>query len=128
MSEVPDIPGLPEGLTVSGGPPVSLPFFCGALEALGRANGNRSLGDGDEAEQIRGLLGRIEEIYRRLPEVAPPPGPRAEEFERLADMVERMRVEAHDYGLEAFPAGFWDSCELIEATLRAAAEDARGQE
>ena len=107
------------------GPPVSMTFFCGALDALCKAAGNRLLGKGNEADEIRRHLGEAEKIYRTLPEVKDTPKDRADDLDRFADGVENIRREAHDFGLEAFPKEFWESCEEIERALRAEADRVR---
>lgn len=110
---------------MSDGPPVSLSFFVAALDALIATNGSRLLGKGNEADEIRKHLGHIEAIYATLPEETPPPDERALELERAAKRVEAIRREAHDYGLEAFPKEFWESCEIVENALRAGADSLR---
>lgn len=113
---------------MSDGPPVTLSFFCAALDALVATNGSRLLGEGDEVDEIRKHLGHVEALYRALPEDPGARNPRADDLEDAAKRVAAIRREAHDYGLEAFPKNFWESCEVVESALRAAADQTRGEE
>jgi len=120
------IPGLPEGITLgAGGPPVSMSLFIEILDALRRTNGPRLLGKDNEVDEIRKHLGHIEVIYRTLPEDPSDSSQQADDLEESAKRVEHIKREAHDYGLEAFPKEFWESCELIEEALQSAADDLR---
>lgn len=118
----PKIPGLPEGVvSFTDGPPVSLSLFIEMLDALRRTNGARMMGKGNEVDEIRKHLGHIEVIYRTLPE--DPSSSRGDALNDAAKMVESIKREAHDFGLEAFPKEFWESCEMIVGALRQAADD-----
>lgn len=107
------------------GPGVSLSLFIEILDALRRTNGPRLLGKNNEVDEIRKHLGHIEAIYRGLPDDPSEPSQRADDLEDSAKRVEAIKREAHDYGLEAFPRDFWESCEVVEEALQRAADDLR---
>jgi hypothetical protein len=114
--------------------PVSMAFFLAALEALER-EGEPKLVTGPEAgwhpnlDAIREHLGKAEALFRGLPRgPGRSGGERAVDLEYLAGIVKHLKFEAHDFGSEAFPPHFWDSCEEIEGYLRAAAAKSRAEE
>lgn len=112
---------------MSGGPPVSLSLFIEALDALRRTNGPRLVGTDNAVDEIRKHLGHAEALYRTLPEDPGAADRRADDLADAAKRVEAIKREAHDYGLEAFPPNFWESCEIVEGALRAAADGLRAE-
>jgi len=115
------------------GPPVSAFLFLEVLGSLERQHGPK-LVTGPEGgwhpnlDGIREHLGRAEALFHGLPRGAARTGDeRAADLEYLAGIVKRLRFEAHDFGSEAFPPHFWESCEEIEGYIAKAAEKLRAE-
>lgn len=111
--------------------PVTISFFTAALEVLGRQHGPKLAAGPDggfhpNLDEIRKHLGCAEALFCGLPrDAARTGGEMASDLDYFAGIVERLKREAHDFGSEAFPPHFWESCEEIEGYLRKAADKLR---
>ena len=115
------------------GPPVSAFLFLEVLGSLERQHGPK-LVSGPEGgfhpnlDAIRRHMGSAEALFRGLPSGPAEPGAgRAADLDRFAEVVGQIRRESNDFGSEAFPPHFWESCEEIEGYIAKAAEKLRAE-
>lgn len=116
---------------MAGDSPVTAAFFLAAFNALERGHGPKMVSGPDggfhpNLDEIRKHLAHAEALFRGLPrDAARTNGERASDLDYFAGIVERLKREANDFGSEAFPPNFWESCEEIEGYLRKAADKLR---